>query len=800
MKRKFINGFLVAAALVGGMSTMSSCKDNTEDIRVEMGEETQKLKNQIQSLIGQLEACKQSCEQKFQGNVNASNLEEYLKNSAYIAELERKISGLETLLGEMPEDSNYDNFADWIAAIGATAGTNSAYLEEVMKEYTSEEFYDAIEAASWVKEQKERIEVMMQTVEAMGEAFNDFIQTLNDWRDAIDEKFDAIDTDILDLKEGYQGLSNKIKNELVPQIQANKEAIEEIQAIMKRQVTSILIQGTHNPVFGSFSAPFGITSNILMLHYGYAGAPVSFPNTDSAVEYDVENPFTEAQVAALAKTGIDIDAPIVSYSANQALVSEKIGNAGKVYMTVNPSTVSFEGQTVDLVNSQDELSGVTLSSLRKSDKVLSFGFGRADNGFYEADATLAPENIQSVKVEIEPGLKTAFKDAFDNRTKADFAYLIKQLYNQFNGILPAQGLKATYASFNNAPASVYSEYAIAATAFKPLSYGFLAGQGLGHKLPIISPINADEFKLDTEGLDFNITIPDINIEGGEFNFEFKPISLEVRDGILYVEVQMSHFDKTDTGYVNIGYTIDVFPVSGVEDFMAELENAFNENIGEWNESLKAAFEDYVNGLIANINEQVNSAMESVSGQVSDKLTDVIDNINAQLQDKIGGYVDRFNGLIDKYNNLAQRLNKYLENPNHFMQPMMVYNYGQGNIGQVSTGKAVPTLFHKKGGDAIELILTSYNAEIAAPAFKKYVVVTNVYDVATGKSVLDDDADCIQLMKDANAATFFNQALEGNQLRVALKVGKPGYKYEIVYQGLDYHGVTSTNTYYIQVAE
>lgn len=794
MKRKFLTSLLVASTVVGGMGTLSSCKDNTEDIRAEFRQDTSELQKQINALVEELKAQKAAFEAMLKDNVDKKNFEEVLKASAKIQEMDRKIAGLTNLLGEIPADVKADNFADWIAAIQATAGTSSSFIEDAFEGYTPAQVRDAIIAASWVKEQKENIEAMMQGYEEMGLVFNELIQTLNDWREAIDQKFDAIDTSILNLEEGYQGLSDKINNELVPAIEANKAAIDEIKAIMNRQVTGVIVQGTHNPVFGSFSAPLGITSNILMLNYGYADKSVTLPNTDSDREYNIENPFTATDVAVLAKAGINLESALLTVPAG-AIVPEKEGNAGKVYVTVNPANVNFEGQTISLVNSQDEPCGITLSSLRKSSDVLKFGFGRADNGFYEAAATLTPEQIEAVKVEIEPGLKDAFLDAYHNRTKADFAYLLKKLYNQFNGILPAQGLKASYEGFDGAPVNVYSEYSIAATAFKPLSYAFLVDKQ-GKHLPIISPISGDEFKFDPSKFEFPVEFPTITVNGVDLSFTFEDVQVTY-DGQIGVTIKMPQFDGDGifTGYKD--ETVYA-PQDDINDLVSSITDAINEKIGEMTEEMKADFKTQIDNLVANLEQQINDAMDNVSGQIEENLKNVVEEINNQLQDKIGGYVNRFNNLIDKYNSLAQRLNKYLDNPNMFMQPMVVYNLGKGGIGQVSNSLAVPTRFKMAGGNAIELILTSYNAEIAVPAYKKYIVVTNVYKNGDKSVNADNNTECLDVLKAANKAKFFNEVLDGQQLRVALSASKPGYTYEIAYQALDYHGITSTRKYYIQV--
>ena len=83
-----------------------------------------------------------------------------------------------------------------------------------------------------------------------------------------------------------------------------------------------------------------------------------------------------------------LDVTPIRIDADEMIIGEE-GNAGTLYMTVNPNTVDFSGTSFSLVNSQDEFSGVTLDTITKSDEVLNFGYSRAaNNGFYEAKAIM----------------------------------------------------------------------------------------------------------------------------------------------------------------------------------------------------------------------------------------------------------------------------------------------------------------------------------------------------------------------------------------------------------------------------
>ncbi|MDE7444022.1 MAG: hypothetical protein K2M65_07680, partial [Muribaculaceae bacterium] len=154
-------------------------------------------------------------------------------------------------------------------------------------------------------------------------------------------------------------------------------------------------------------------------------------------------------------------------------------------------------------------------------------------------------------------------------------------------------------------------------------------------------------------------------------------------------------------------------------------------------------------------------------------------------------------LINKYNSAANLINEYLNNANNYLQVTMLVQGADGMFHNISNSAKMPSPFVVNGGNGITLYLTTYTGEIAAPCLKKFVGVTNVFKGEA--SAQAGDADCLNELKSANATEFMNTALPGYQRRVAFE-GKPGYVYELVYQGLDYHGYTSTRKFYVEVKE
>ena len=52
-----------------------------------------------------------------------------------------------------------------------------------------------------------------------------------------------------------------------------------LESLLNKFVTSVIVQGTENPVYGSFSLPLGITSNVLAAYYGTDVYDFEFPSS-----------------------------------------------------------------------------------------------------------------------------------------------------------------------------------------------------------------------------------------------------------------------------------------------------------------------------------------------------------------------------------------------------------------------------------------------------------------------------------------------------------------------------------------
>lgn len=579
-----------------------------------------------------------------------------------------------------------------------------------------------------------------------------------------------------------------------------------VKDVFSKTIYSVIVQGTYNPVFGYFALPTGMQSNVLMAYYGENEHYTEFPTeSTSDLVYD-EYPLTAADVAMLG-TYETFTAP------GQTTFLGDGANAGKLFITVNPNSADLKDAEFTLVNSIDEEAGIKLDSLNPSTEKLTFGYtgpvnramvtGNAANGFYEASAMLDEAGIPIAKIQIDAQLKQAVKDFYNNNIKnqsnsqiasnlthlSTYTGLAQGLYQQFNGLMPRYAVKAHWTD-SLGDHDVYSNYAVAATAVKPLSYAFFKDRSLRH-LPNITPISdLSSFNINIADIHFNVNF---NIGHANTHIALTPISIDLDNVDLYALVEMPDMTTYNpaTGYQTKTDTIRV-ELDSLESY---LNKRFVEVAGYWNDSIDKAIDTQVNGLIDEINQQVQDFASDIEGQLNTQIQNVVDDAKNQVMDKFNGYITKLNKVIGKINGAINRVNRLLDNPNKFLQTVLVYEGADRNFHIMSTTKSIPTVFN--GSGAIMLYPTSYNAEIAAPAYKKFIAVTNVYK--NGASAQGGDAACVAALNAANNnSPDFKKILQGGRYGVAFVPATGGYTYEIFYSALDYCGRISQRKYYVTV--
>lgn len=746
----------------------------------------------------------------------ATNTGDIAKLKEEIAKLQQKDIELEGLISKNTESINKIN-----TAITEINNTINSLKPDIQK---------GVDAYEWMLIAKNQISGMQTSINNLEDAVaklqqkdKDLEKLINDTKTELEGKIDNLSTKYTELEGKLTTLSNTVSaldgklstldgkvttlsnkvntlesslNTLKTQVDNNTAAISQIKADLaeltgtvklindrlNELVTGIIIQATNNPVLGSVNLPLDVNSNMLLAQFGYAQNNFTFPSNSSRAEYNNEVVFTAQDIAMLKKAG---NFKSLAVSEGDCLMDgPEAGkaNAGTVYLTINPNNVDFTGIGLSLVNSQDTESGVKLNPMVKSNKLLTFGVSRSasDNGFYETQAVIDENNLEKAKVVLDKAsLKTALKNAINNKTISNLANLSVVMLKQFNGKVQANALKAAWQAPNSEGVTTdyatYSKYGIAAAAYNPLSFKFYYGQAAPSalRMPVITPISGNII----DASKFNFHIDAHSSIKGDIKIDLGKITID-EDKVI---ITLTATTKTGETITINGYAKDVKGL--IEEIDKQLATA------------SAEINAQIEKLVADINAQVDKMMEDIAGQINEQLKDLIADINGE----INGKLDRVNNYIERYNQIAEKVNSMLENPNAYLQVMMCYKGVDGGWHQLSNSKVYPTVMNLAGGNAITLLPTTYTGEILASSFKKFIGVTNVW--ANGNeavSAANGDATCLSLLNNANTAYLMNQPITGQTHRVPFAVSKAGYTYEIVYSALDFSGCTSTRKFYVTV--
>lgn len=810
MKKKIINVFLMALLAMVTVGTVVSCKDYEEDNYSDLNGKFTNLNEQLEDRIDALETARD----EMQGELDQ------LKNDYAAGDeaLKKRIDNLEIVIEQLKktiEELKNCNCEEeisnlWIAinkADGDIKTLNNLYqtlggqvtsLETIIsenKDKWSQAVEDAAAALKLAKLDSIRLDSLggdLADYDKMRDALAGALKDANGNWMSLEEYIEAqgflTSDDIKDFvtNETLQSELEKFQNQ-IDDLSSKLETLTTeintkfglLQNSLNKFVSSVLIQGTDNPVFGSFAFPANISSNVLAAYYGDV-KDLKFPTNEPYNYVDAQDALSakDLEMMGVAAGSQDFyNGRVVSGMLPDGNVAA--GNAGTLYVTVNPNTVDATGATAVLVNSQDSKSGVMLSPLAETDKVLNFGYTRATgNGFYEAKATVTPSVVDEVSPRISyddlKGLKDEIKDAVNairNKGNVDITGLVYSVYSISSNILDAQAVKFPWSDTdiygNTIERATYSQYSLAATAVHPLSFAF-AKDVHYDEFPGINKVEdiiGDMFNKIEDAIP-TIDVDDLNIHIEVKDFVFDPVELE--DGSVVVNVDILD-EETGKHYKQ---TIDITD---------KVEEAVNEALG----GASGDVSNYIKDVVNQLNEQV-----AQINDIIDQLRDIneIGNKLDEIEDKIYDYLSKGENL----------LLKLVNNANELLQPMMLAKTADSYV-VLSRSASAPTKFRAASMTTDGLILrpTTYSAEVLAPAFKKFVGVANVYK--NGKSAQGGDADCLAALKAVNnASSDLCKVQDGEWNKAQLKGAKAGYVYEIVYTAADFSGKIVVKRFYIEL--
>lgn len=852
MKKKIINVFLMALISLVAVGTVVSCKDYEEDNYSELNGKFTNLKELTSNLEGRI-VILEKAKEELEGDIAALKQELGTSNDdpdrngtiyARIIYLQTIVDQIQTSINNINSTLNghSDSIKTMWECLYGSVGEGEAILGLVERVSNNEEAIKALQklisvsesdTVNWngavrdAKEALKKAEINANAIDSLGTLLGDdfskfkdaFLGSLTDGKGNWTSLSEYLSTQLAgytDIEDFNDALDRLNKNEealnkfrdSINAVTANLELQTTelynkfgfLESIINQYVSGVIIQGTNNPVYGTFSLPFGISSNVLAAYYGnMKNGDVAFPVTDQDSRYvgkyvyskdGTGKTLTEKDLEMLALAGSIGKVEVLAKDHNY-LVSDQEGNAGTLYMTINPVGEDHTGAVPTLENSAGTQSKVSLSPLKPSDDLLTFGYTRGvENGFYASKATVYESDIDEVKPRVSyEDIKSIYTDAknivsdlISNKSTSgiDLKPLVTNLYSVCSNVLDANAVKfswtASYTDENgnvteDKTRSVMSKYELAATAIRPLSYNTWINAnydrlpGIGHVENIIGKLfdkvrdAIPQFDID----DVNITIDKIVIN-------------PVKPGEVSTTVKV---DMSDV----IG--ADGKPVPDKE-ITVDLTEAINEVLVGTDGD--GGVQGDLNSFVEDLNEQI------------DQINDLIAQLK-QINDLGQSVTDIENSIYDYLHRGEDIVLKFINNANKLLQPVMLVKTSDSFLIPSSALSAPTRVNAATAAAGISIYPTSYTAEILAPAFRKLVGVTNVYDKNGHNAQTNDDAagNCKRILKTVNSTSEGLAKVQyGDWNRAKIMNAERGYVYEIVYTAVDYSGRIVAKKYYIEL--
>ena len=518
-----------------------------------------------------------------------------------------------------------------------------------------------------------------------------------------------------------------------------------LNILLEQKLDGITVNATENPVTGYWNASFtGLNLKLASSFYGVAA--------EGNEDWDVK--------------------------ANQVL--GKGGNAGYLYVSLNPTEIDPSLVKVELVNSQGEpAKGFKLGDIDNTDKVLTFGTKAASvsaNGFYQVPVIAS--DPQNDGVEFDKGaLAAAAKNVLNElrnpkENDLDLSMIASALYKNIP-VLTAYGVKAEYYLYNPDTQNLelhktikhaVSDYDIAAVAVKPVSFNFLKDNATLDKL---SDWAVENFRLPSLSSKLDKVIDALNVEiSYDKADEFYTYSVITPNG-LYCQQ-----DGNDVVIFGQGTNLDNGQIVDGELYRiknATVEKKFLSTVGS-----AVEFVFVIKTKDSTIADLLASANKQIAGKLQ-PIKNVLSNVNAKWEN-----------VIAKVNPLLQKVSSKIGSANKLLQPTILYVDQNGNPNTLSTiGGRLGTRF--VGTGATTLYATSWTAELLAPAYKKSISVEAVKDENK------DGAEVTLTDGTTSAAKPFNGSIN----KVIFNAKKSG-EYIIHYKAIDYSGVEVEKTFNVVV--
>lgn len=569
---------------------------------------------------------------------------------------------------------------------------------------------------------KERFEAAIQGSEAY--------KNLKGKVEGVDGRLQAIEK----LRLNDSIAAKKITDALNNRLDSVSGSLDKVlNSLVEQKLDGITVNATENPVTGYWNASFlGLNLKLASSFYGVAA--------EGNEDWDVK--------------------------ANQVL--GKGGNAGYLYVSLNPTEIDPSLVKVELVNSQGEpAKGFELGEIDNTDKVLTFGTKAATvsaNGFYQVPVIAS--DPQNDGVEFDKGaLAAAAKNALNElrnpkENDLDLSMIASALYKNIP-VLTAYGVKAEYYLYNPNTETLeltktvkhaVSGYDIAAFAVKPVSFNFLKDNATLDKL---SDWAVENFRLPSLSSKLNKFADALDVK---VTLSADKQKVNVYTIVALTDVTADQDPATKSvWFYNNGVRIDGSEIKNVSDFkkIVSKEDGNTQNVYK----------------ITTTDNTIAEVISELNTQIAGKLEPIKNDIN-----KVG---DKWENVIAKVNPLLSKVASKIGSANKLLQPTILYKDQNGNPNTLSTiGGRLGTRFVGRG--ATTLYATSWTAELFAPAYKKSISVK-------ADKAENEGGATVTLTNGKSAAEPF----DGSINKVIFNATKAG-EYTIVYKAIDYSGVEAVD--------
>ena len=823
MRKSFLY-LLMSVVTFVSMGTLNSCKDYEEDL---MRDFNSKLAIENATIRDLLEKCHQTCEE----SLNALRSELQGDLSAAVADLEEADRAILRALDESCENIYKElseiekQFIEVNRQLKALETENEKLNGIIADIQTDLDYFESElgKVAQKAAGAYTKADSVGRELDKAKELYDEAIEDLGKRADNLDGAVLVLDSKIKELQNIYGKFDEEIREAidfLQEQINALNAILENVEQSQKSLVTSIELNATVNPIFGTFNLPADVRSNVLIGYYGKALNGGQFPSAVSDGYYmDDKNAMTDADFEMVKpSTYFDYKSGDILVNGGETL------NIGTLYLTVNPTKADFTGTEFELVNSNDETALVKLGNLQPSDYKIQFGYSRAvttdesKNGFYESQVSIAKSDVEDAAIhpdgliDAAKGILNKLKSAsasidrngnvsYNSGSELNVSELATTLLDNMSGITDAYAVRASWNDeLIGDERSVYSQYGLAATAVQSFTgyssfkdFNFQNVVGYEKAMNFIDRMAGSIKKQIHDAMPNNYAITKPTFEQVTWEFDDEKydqfrvvidVAFELQEGFTIETSEDNVYLKV---YDQDGNVVGQIPFQEIRD----LGN------GKYQLVLYSDKVDFTDAM-RDIVESIKEAIDSTQGNVESAVDQLLSEVNALLKD-INGIEDKIDTSVDKFASQLQRwlsrinsrVVNFINSANYRLQPFLVATNDLGTQ-KLSTVKNYPTVIPT----ATELILTNYTGEILAPALKKYVACTNVFK--SNVSAQGGNGACRSALKAVNGNVDMNQVLDGSVVTISVDGFQSGYTYELTLAALDYDGKQTARKFYVTV--